>query len=154
MTRRSYQSGIQGHHKAWLAMLLAIVLGGPVAAQALTGSGESPAFALNTVWATGADDGAIVPRATRLGDSYPNPFNPLTAIRYEIAHPTSVSLRVYDLQGHLVRVLVAAEAQAGGRYEALWDGRDSRGGTVAAGVYLYRLVTDDYVGSRRTTLVK
>ena len=139
-----------------LAGLLAgvFILGGSSNALAVIGVGDSPLFSLNTQWATAVDDGFDLPHADFLGGCHPNPFNPVTTIHFDLAGATAVDLRIYDLQGRLVRVLVAGEIQEAGRRKATWDGRDERGAMVAAGVYLYRLVTENYVGSRRMTLVK
>jgi hypothetical protein len=121
---------------------------------ALTGTGDAPPFGLNTRWTSAVDDQADLPLRDQLSGCYPNPFNPLTRIRFELARSTAVNLKVYDLQGRLVRTLVAGETLSAGRYVSEWDGQDERGATAAAGIYLYRLVTDDYSGSRRMTLIK
>ena len=118
-----------------------------------------------TVWATGhqgdlltADDPvSSVPApmpGPRLHDAAPNPFNPQTTISFELPKQTAVSLRVFDLSGRLVRVLVDGEVYGQGHSEAVWNGRDGQGKSVAAGVYVYRLVTEDFVGAQRMTLVK
>jgi hypothetical protein len=130
------------------------LVGGAAPASALTGVGESALFNLNTVWATGVAQDDVLPRADRLGGCFPNPFNPRTTIRYELAQATAVALKIYDLQGHLVRTLVDLERSEPGAHEAIWDGRGAAGNPAAAGVYLYRLVTDDYSGSQRMTLIK
>ena len=90
---------------------------------------------------------------TRLQDCFPNPFNPTTTIRFELARDGQVSLAVYNLAGRLVRQLVQ-ETRAAGAHEAVWRGRDARGHTVAAGVYFVRLKTGDTVDTRRVTMVK
>ena len=123
-------------------------------AEAAIGTSDSPLFSLNSRWASSVDGQGDLPRIDRLGGSYPNPFNPLTRIKFELAHATAVDLRIYDMQGRLVRVLMANEMFESGVHEAEWDGRDIRGASVSAGVYLYRLVTDNFSGSRRMTLVK
>ena len=123
-------------------------------ATALTGTGDSPLFSLNTDYISAVEDLQSLPARDRLGDCFPNPFNPLTKIRFELAHSTAVDLKIYDLQGRLVRVLSANELLEAGRYEAEWNGRDERGAQVATGVYLYRLVTDSFSESRRMTLMK
>ena len=135
-------------------VLLACTLCASGGALALTGSGDSPLFSLNTRWVTGVENLPDLPAIDRLGDCFPNPFNPLTKIRFELAHPTAVDLRIYDLQGRLVRVLVTDELLVSGKHEAEWNGRDESCAEVAAGVYLYRLVTDRFSGSRRMTLIK
>jgi M6 family metalloprotease-like protein len=82
--------------------------------------------------------GRSTPAAFSLGSNYPNPFNPSTTIQYELVDPGLVSLRVYDTTGQLVRQLVA-QTQAAGRYQAIWDGLDESGRSVATGLYLYEL---------------
>ena len=135
-------------------VFLACTLCAAAGALALTGSGDSPLFSLNTRWVTGVENQSDLPAIDRLGGCFPNPFNPLTKIRFELAHPTAVDLRIYNLQGRLVRVLVNGELLVSGKQEAEWNGRDESGAEVAAGVYLYRLVTDRFSGSRRMTLIK
>ena len=123
-------------------------------AEAAIGTSDSPLFSLNSRWVSSVEGHGDIPRFDRLGGSYPNPFNPLTRIKFELAHATAVDLRIYDMQGRLVRVLLTDEMVEPGVHEAEWDGRDHRGAGVAAGVYLYQLVTDSFTGSRRMTLVK
>lgn len=136
-----------------LAVLVGII-GTAGVAPALTGSGDSSPFGLNTRWTSGVEDQADLPNINRLGDCYPNPFNPSTRIRFELSRPAVVTLRIYDLQGRLVRTLVENDHLVPGRYESEWDGRDEREASAAAGVYLYRLVTDGFSASRRMTLMK
>ena len=64
-----------------------------------------------------------------------------------------MTLRVYDVAGHLVRTLVDAQ-RSPGTYEARWDGRDERGRGVASGVYFYRLRAGDFSQTRRMVLLK
>jgi len=77
-------------------------------------------------------------RARHLSN-HPNPFNPQTLLRFELARPGPVDLCVYDLKGRLVRRLREGE-MAAGSHEVLWDGRDSRGQETGSGQYLARLV--------------
>jgi hypothetical protein len=99
----------------------------------LTGTGDSPQFVLNTRWTSGVEDQMDLPLADRLTDCFPNPFNPLTRIRFELAKPTLVELKIYDLQGRLVRTLVSRELLPAGRYESEWNGRDERDAKAGAG---------------------
>ena len=89
----------------------------------------------------------------RLDTNVPNPFNPSTAIRYEIGESGRASLRIYDVSGALVRTLVDRSHDVGD-YQASWDGRDQTGKAVASGVYFYRLETHDYAQTRRMVLLK
>ncbi|MBD3348380.1 MAG: M6 family metalloprotease domain-containing protein [Candidatus Eisenbacteria bacterium] len=71
--------------------------------------------------------------------SYPNPLNPSTTIAFGMPSPGGrVSLRVYDVNGRLVRTIVDGFLP-GGRHHARWDGKDERGRNVASGVYFYSL---------------
>jgi len=83
-----------------------------------------------------------------LYQNFPNPFNPVTKISYKINKEGTVSLKVYNLVGQLVRVLVE-EYQTQGTYETYFDAND-----LTAGVYLYKLQINDYVSVKRMTLIK
>ena len=79
-----------------------------------------------------------VPERFTLHGNYPNPFNPTTTIRYELANAGDVSLVVYNVLGQKVAELVN-QSQTAGAYEISWDGNDLAGQTAASGIYLYRL---------------
>ena len=98
--------------------------------------------------------GDEVPGKFRLHGNYPNPFNPTTTIRYEVASRANVTLTVYNVLGQKVAELVNAN-QTAGLYEVAWNGRDTSGQTAASGVYLYRLSVDGRLSqSRMMTLLK
>ena len=99
------------------------------------------------------DDGLKPPLVTRLGDNYPNPFNPTTTIEYSIARDAHVSLAIYNVRGERVRNLVDA-FQKRDDYRAVWDGTDSRGNDVASGVYFYRLKTAGFEKSKKLVLLR
>jgi hypothetical protein len=86
--------------------------------------------------------------------NYPNPFNPQTTIVFELSRRESVSLRVLDISGRLVRVLIRAENHTPGRHEVVWNGRDDAGRQVASGTYFYRLEAGSYSETKRMVLVK
>ncbi|MBT3227598.1 MAG: T9SS type A sorting domain-containing protein [Candidatus Marinimicrobia bacterium] len=75
--------------------------------------------------------------------NYPNPFNPLTSIRYDLPVEAEVSLHVFDLKGRLVHTLVRTR-QSQGRYTVSWNGMSNSGYPVSAGVYLCHLKAGDY----------
>jgi len=79
-----------------------------------------------------------VPTRFSLGHNYPNPFNPVTEIPYQLPRESKVEICVYNLLGQKVRTLVD-EVQEAGYYRARWDGRDDFGREVASGVYLCRM---------------
>lgn len=83
-------------------------------------------------------------RSPRLLDNRPNPFNPRTTIAFDLPKQESVSLRIFDVSGRLVRVLVDGDVTPGGRHESRWNGRDDDGRRVASGTYFYRLEAGEY----------
>jgi len=91
--------------------------------------------------------------AVVLHQNVPNPFNPSTVIRYDLASPSRVELQIYDLAGHLVQTLRSGDEPAG-RHEVSWQGRDASGRSLATGVYFYRLRAGNEVETRRMVLTK
>jgi hypothetical protein len=102
---------------------------------------------------SGVDEPAL-PLEVVLHQNAPNPFNPMTTIRYELPAPRQVTLHIYDVSGHLIRVLKDAVCEDAGQHEAIWHGKDDSGRSVASGTYFYRLTAGDYVETKRMTLVK
>ena len=91
------------------------------------------------------------PAQYRLGDSYPNPFNPTVVIPLDLATDAAgVSLRVYDVLGRRVRQVWQGPLGAG-RHRFTWDGRDEAGKDVAAGVYVYQVEVDGRAEAKKTT---
>ena len=107
---------------------------------------------LGTALATAVDHAAL-PGVYVLQQCYPNPFNPLTTIVYDLPRASRVSLSITDLLGREVRKLVDGYEPAG-RREALWDGRDKNGQEVASGVYFYRLTAGDFTDTKKMLLLK
>ena len=94
------------------------------------------------------------PRPTfALGRNTPNPFNPSTTIRFELAEAGRARLRVYSAQGGLVRTLVDERLEAKG-YRVVWDGKDDRGLAAASGVYFYKLEEGTRSLTRKMSLLK
>ena len=94
---------------------------------------------------------AAQPAQHRLGDSYPNPFNPAVVIPLDLAtDATQVSLTVYDVLGQQVRQVWDGPLGAG-THRFAWDGRDEAGKSVAAGVYIYKVEIDGQVEAKKTT---
>ena len=122
-------------------VVLNSVLGG---VQVLKSSVGAPATAVMT-------STAARPVQYRLGDSYPNPFNPAVVLPLDLATDAAqMSLTVYDVLGRRVRQLWQGPLGAGS-HRFSWDGRDEAGKAVAAGVYLYRVEVDGQVEAKKTT---
>jgi hypothetical protein len=93
------------------------------------------------------------PAATSLEPNRPNPFNPLTRIRFRLAESGPVRITVHDVAGRLVRVLVDG-ARAAGLHEVVFDGRDDQGRAVASGTYYCRLTAGTFRQTRTMSLVR
>ena len=89
----------------------------------------------------------------RRSSNHPNPFNAETLLRYAVPEAQRVRLAIYDILGRPVRILVD-EVRPMGVHEIVWDGRDSRGRSVASGVYLYRFQTPDFSQTRKMILLR
>jgi 1,4-alpha-glucan branching enzyme len=74
----------------------------------------------------------------RLAQNYPNPFNPTTTIEFELAQPSQVQIRIYDILGKQVNELVNNRLAAG-RYDIVWNGKNERGISVGSGVFIYEI---------------
>lgn len=102
-------------------------------------------------------DLSSVPSASEgvvLHPAAPNPFNPVTYIRFELAGDAEVDLRIYDAAGRLVRTLAARQSYVAGAHRLRWDGLDDRGLALGSGVYLVRVNAGDLVRTQRLTLVR
>jgi hypothetical protein len=94
-----------------------------------------------------------IPNTFALHPAFPNPFNPMTNIRYDLSEAGFVDLRVYDLAGREVRTLAKGFDQAGEK-SVVWNAKDNHGRSVSAGVYIYRLETAGQVQSQKMILLK
>jgi hypothetical protein len=95
-----------------------------------------------------------IPAATlSLGPAKPNPFNPVTTIRYIVPDAARVHLAVYDASGRLIRTLVDGPAAAGA-HTATWHGLDDNGAAVSSGVYFLRLHSGSRVETEKVVLLK
>jgi flagellar hook assembly protein FlgD len=88
-----------------------------------------------------------------LNNNYPNPFNPLTTIRYDLPEDGFVNVTIYDMMGRTVKILVTEEQNAGVK-SVQWDATDSFGKPVSAGVYLYQIQAGEYMQTKKMVLLK
>ena len=94
-----------------------------------------------------------IPTEYALAQNYPNPFNPVTNINYSLPKPGRVSLVIYDLGGQVV-MRWDDEATQAGYFQKSWNGTNITGNKVSSGVYLYRLISGDYVQTKKMLLLK
>ncbi|SVD95655.1 uncharacterized protein METZ01_LOCUS448509, partial [marine metagenome] len=94
-----------------------------------------------------------IPNTYNLHYNYPNPFNPATTLCYFLPEQTHVTLTVYDLMGKEIIQLVDAIQNVGNK-TVQWDGTDSFGRPVSAGLYLYQVRTSNHTSVGKMTLLK
>lgn len=99
----------------------------------------------------GAD--VSIPKEFSLYPNFPNPFNPTTTIRYDLAENSKIQLTIYNILGQQIRTLVN-QALPAGRYQAVWDGRNDAGSQVSSGIYIFRLKTEKFVKANKMLLIK
>ncbi len=95
-----------------------------------------------------------LPSGFELGQSYPNPFNPSTLIKFSVPHTSDVRLTVYDILGRKIRILFNGQTTAG-QYVVQWNGRNDKGVSVASGVYFYQLSAGgNVIDTKKSILAK
>ena len=91
--------------------------------------------------------------STGLTEVFPNPFNPLARLVYEVREEQGINIAIYDVKGRCVRTLWDGHHEAG-RHEIVWDGTDDQGLGQASGIYLVRMVSGEGSSLQRLTLVR
>ncbi len=99
------------------------------------------------------DGHQTLPGLVRLHAPYPNPFNPMTTVAFDLGEPGHARLEIFDLMGRKVCSLLDAALPAG-RHEIVWQGVDDAGRTVASGGYHVRLTAGGKTQTRKLTLLK
>jgi photosystem II stability/assembly factor-like uncharacterized protein len=89
-----------------------------------------------------------IPFNFSLHQNYPNPFNPVTKIKFDIARQSGVKLVIFDILGREIETLVSEELKAG-KYEINFDAMN-----YSSGVYFYKLITNDFVDTKKMVLLK
>jgi hypothetical protein len=101
----------------------------------------------------GSGHGSLPYAGYRLGQNYPNPFNPSTTIMFDLPRAEYVKLDIFNIKGELVTTIID-QYMTGGRKEVSWTATDSGGRAVSSGVYCYRLVSGDFVQTKKMVLLK
>jgi len=93
------------------------------------------------------------PDSYQLHPNYPNPFNPITTIRYDLPAQSNVTLTVYDLMGREVSRLVNT-TQVAGSHAIRWNATDKQGNSVENGSYLYKIQAGEFSQTGKMLLLK
>ncbi len=119
----------------------------------VTTAAENGAGTLDVITSVEDEELAGIPEEFALHQNYPNPFNPETTIRYQLPESANVLLKIYNLQGQLVRTLVNENKEAG-FHEIVWDARDKTDQSMPSGVYLYRIQAGDFTEFKKLMLLQ
>ena len=89
-----------------------------------------------------------LPKTFALGNNYPNPFNPTTTIQYNIPKYSNVSIRIFDLRGRQVALLVDQHMNPG-YFSVVWNGNQ-----YSSGLYFVQMIAGQYVDTKKLMLIK
>ena len=96
---------------------------------------------------------AVVPVTFALHQNFPNPFNPITTLRYDLPSDALVTLSIYDMLGREITQLVNTTQKAGFK-SVQWDAKDNMGRPVSAGVYIYQIQAGEFIQTKKMVLLK
>jgi hypothetical protein len=111
------------------------------------------AVPLQGIGGDGIGVGDFGPRVMRLAND-PNPFGPITTIRFSLPEAGIAELQIYDVHGRLQRELIAGVRLGLGEHSSDWDGRDTAGTPLASGIYFTRLQVSGRTLTRKITLLR
>ena len=90
-----------------------------------------------------------------LRQNYPNPFNPKTEISFTLKNDCIGDLLIYNIRGEKVKTIFSDfQIEKGKTYNFIWDGKDDEGKSIPSGVYLYQLVSENYISTKTMILLK
>lgn len=112
-------------------------------------SNWSPVSSFKTLLVGSTGDEEELPQSFMLEQNYPNPFNPSTIIKFSVAEPGYINLKIYNLLGQEVASLVNNEYMNSGTYEINFDA--SR---LSSGIYFYRIISSNFTSTKKMVLVK
>jgi hypothetical protein len=94
-----------------------------------------------------------LPVTYNLQNAYPNPFNPVTTLQYDLPEDAMVNITIYDMMGRVVSNLVSSQQNAG--YKSVqWNATNNIGQPVSAGLYLYTIQAGKFRQAKKMVLLK
>ena len=97
--------------------------------------------------------GSYLPNEFAISQNFPNPFNPVTNITFDVAKMDKLSLVVYDLTGKEVVTLVSG-IYTPGRYQVNWNAVNNAGDGISSGMYIYRYFNSEKAITRKMLYLK
>jgi len=98
-----------------------------------------------------AEQSTPLPEKIQLSQNFPNPFNPITTIKFNLPRNAHVTLTVYNILGQTIITLIDGQRPAGTHY-LTWDGKDPQGNQVASGIYFCKITAGDFIQIRKMIL--
>ena len=99
-----------------------------------------------------SEEPSLMPMTISL-NSYPNPFNPVTTLRYDLPEDALVNITIYDMMGRIVKTLINDQQTAGYR-STQWNATNDAGSPVSAGIYLYMIQAGEFRQTKKMVLLK
>ena len=93
------------------------------------------------------------PSEFRLYPNYPNPFNPVTTISYDLPEDGYIELSIYNMRGENVTTLLKSNQEAGS-YKMNWDGTNQNGEIVSSGIYFLRIASGSYCRTSKMVFIR
>jgi len=101
----------------------------------------------------GIANGDEIPTVYKVHQNHPNPFNPVTTLRYELPEDENVNITIYDMIGGQVSTLVSSQQTAGFK-SVRWNATNDKGAPVSAGLYLYTIEAGQFRQTKKMVLLK
>jgi len=100
-----------------------------------------------------SNENPTVATSFKLYNNYPNPFNPVTTLRYDLPEDAMVNITIYDMMGRIVSNLVSSQQNAG--YKSIqWNATNNQGQAISAGLYLYTIEAGEFRQTKKMVLLK
>ena len=103
--------------------------------------------------ALGVNPDITIPNQFALYQNHPNPFNPVTTLRYDLPENALVNIAIYDMMGRQVSTLVSSQQNAGFKL-VQWNATNDKGSPVSAGLYLYTIQAGDFRQTKKMVFLK
>ena len=100
-----------------------------------------------------SNDEQSIPNVYVLYENNPNPFNPVTTLRYDLPENGYVNIIIYDMLGRQVKTLFN-QTQSAGIHSIQWNATNDYGKPVSAGIYLYQIQAGEYISTKKMVLLK
>ena len=148
ITTETYASGVENQ-------------GGTLGVAATAAANSAALFTPPAAWSSPINENELetrlnpqgMPLSNQLFQNAPNPVRYKTLIAFQLEKPGAVSLKIYNLNGQLVRTLASGQHNSG-YHQAMWDAKDDAGRKVADGVYIYKLACGEFNHAKKMVLVK